>query len=280
VYGAFFRGYRRARERHYADRDPKAGASKKRALITMVHDEPIFLPIWLRYYSRFFGEDDIYVFDHDTTDGSTDRDGFVRIPVSHFGVDHVWMVDTIQGLQHELLAGAYDVVLVTDVDEIILPDPAWGTLGDYIDRLDEEFVTCRGFELIHVKDVEAPLRLDEPILDQRGHWFENTGYAKTLLSMVPMDWKPGFHMRTDERVNCDPDFYLVHLHRMDYELCRARHEIRRTMAWGDRDVADDWAAHNRITEDREFERWFYEDSSFPDQPIVVEPMPAHWRGAF
>jgi len=275
----FFDGYRRARARHYASSDRAVGARKKRALITMVHDEAVFLPIWLRYYSRFFAPDDIYVFDHGTTDGSTERPGFVRIPVSHESVDHVWMVSTIQGLQHELL-DRYDVVLVTDVDEIVIPDPSWGTLGDYIDRFDEEFVTCRGRELIHMRSEEPPLRLDEPILDQRRHWFANGAYDKTLLAMVPMEWKPGFHMRIDERVNCDPDFYLVHLHRMDYELCRSRHQQRRTMAWKERDLADGWARHNLITEDREFEQWFYEDSSYPDWPIAVEEIPTHWRAAF
>src|SRR5436190_17272313 len=50
---------------------------RRRAALTMVQNEAVFLPIWLRYYSRFFGPDDLYVLDHDTSDGSTDRDGFV-----------------------------------------------------------------------------------------------------------------------------------------------------------------------------------------------------------
>ena len=59
----------------------------------MVHNESVFFPIWLSYYSRFFAPEDIFVFDHETTDGSTARDGFVRIPVEHESVDHVWMVE-------------------------------------------------------------------------------------------------------------------------------------------------------------------------------------------
>ena len=47
----------------------------------MVYNEAVFLPIWLRYYSRFFAPDDIYVLDHESTDGSTSGSGFVRIPV-------------------------------------------------------------------------------------------------------------------------------------------------------------------------------------------------------
>ena len=46
------------------------------------------------------------------------------------------MVETIEELQHELLEGEYDVVLVTDVDEIVTPTPEWGTLGEYLDEFD------------------------------------------------------------------------------------------------------------------------------------------------
>ena len=45
---------------------------KRRAVVTIVHNEPVFLPIWLGYYSRFFAAEDIYVLDNESTDGSTD----------------------------------------------------------------------------------------------------------------------------------------------------------------------------------------------------------------
>ena len=170
----FFAAARRGRRDHYAAPGRKRPTS--RALITMVHNEAVFLPIWLRYYSRFFAPGDIYVLDNDSTDGSTDRDGFVRIPVVHDSVDHVWMVRTIEELQHELQE-RYDVVLVTDVDEIVAPVPEWGTLGAYLDRFDEESVNCLGYEILHMPG-EAALDVDRPILDQRGHWFSNGAYNK------------------------------------------------------------------------------------------------------
>jgi len=77
-------------------------------VLTIVHNEAVFFPIWLRYYSRFFAPDDIYVLDHETTDGSTDGDGFVRIPVEHECVDMRWLRDTIGGdvSYDDLIAGA------------------------------------------------------------------------------------------------------------------------------------------------------------------------------
>jgi Glycosyl transferase family 2 len=276
----YFEGLRRRRRRHYAGRKQTGpGAFKRRAVVTIVHNEPIFLPIWLGYYSRFFGPEDIYVLDHDTSDGSTARDGFVRIPVSHETVDHTWMVRTIEAKQHELLA-SYDVVLVTDVDEIVAPQPEWGTLGEYIDRFDEEFVNCLGYEVIHLIDREGPFDPVRPVLDQRGYWFANDAYSKPALGNTPTRWVPGFHAREDGRMRLDPDLFLIHLHRMDYEICLARHRYRRSRAWNDRDLAENWASHNRISDESEFSRWFYEDSCFDDIPMVIEPIPTAWRSLF
>jgi hypothetical protein len=270
-----FEGLRRNRRKHRAP----IGTTKRHAALTIVHNEPVFFPIWLRYYSRFFDPDDIYVLDHDTTDGSTAGNGYVRIPVTHETVDHTWMVRTVEQHQHELL-DRYDVVLVTDVDEIVAPVPEWGTLGDYIDRFEEEFVNCLGYELIHLVDREGPFDPSRRVLDQRGYWFANDLYDKPALATEPMRWTPGFHRGEDLSMRPEPDLYLIHLHRMDYEICLARHRYRHARAWNDRDVALGWASHNRITDEAEFARWFYEDSGVDWNELVVEPIPVSWRGLF
>ena len=246
-------------------------------MITIVHNESVFLPIWLDYYSRSFAPQDIYVLDNETTDGSTDRRGFVRIPVAHDEVDHPWMVETVQDLQHELL-DRYEMVLVTDVDEIVIPHPRAGTLREYLDRFDEEWVNCLGYELLHMRDSEPALQLDRPILDQRHHWFHNDGYDKAALATVPMRWRPGFHGREDVQFNLDPDLRMVHLHRMDYEICLARHQVRSRRPWASLDERKRWAIHNQVVDDEAFARWFYEDSCFVNLEIAPEPIGAAWRG--
>jgi hypothetical protein len=271
-----FENLRRARGKHRAS---SRGSRKRRAALTIVRNEPVFFPIWLDYYSRFFAPEDIYVLDHETSDGSTSGGGYVRIPVSHETVDHTWMVRTIEQRQQELLHG-YDVVLVTDVDEIVAPRPEFGTLGDYIDTFEEEFVNCLGYELIHLVDREGPFDPDRKVLDQRGYWFANDIYDKPALTTEPLTWQPGFHRTADGRMRPEPDLYLIHLHRMDFEICLARHRFRGSRAWNVRDVAKGWASHNRITEEADFARWFYEDSCAEWTEIVVEPIPAAWRGIF
>lgn len=245
----------------------------------MVYNEPVFLPLWLRYYSRFFRPDEIYVLDNESTCGVPDQPGFTRIPVAHDTVDHTWMVRTIESLQHDLL-DRHDVVVVTDVDEIIAPVPEWGTLGEYLDALDEEWVNCLGYEVLHLPDREPPLRLDEPILDQRGYWFPTAAYDKAAVATVPMTWRPGFHGRVDFQFRPDPDLRLIHLHRMDYDLCRQRHRTRRRRAWAETDKRRRWALHNRIVEDEDFDRWFSQDSCFEGFEIKLERISAAWRGRF
>jgi hypothetical protein len=276
---AWYDDMRRRRREHYASRQPDPHSTRSRALITMVHNEPVFLPIWLGYYSRFFEPQDIYVFDNDSDEESIEPGAFVRLPVRRGRVDHAWMVRTIQDLQHELL-NRYDMVLVTDVDEIVAPDPRFGTLGKYLDRFDEEWVNCLGYELLHVRDEEPPLRLDRPILAQRGHWYFNDAYDKAALATAPMDWRTGFHGRVDNSYNLDPDLRMIHLHRMDYDLCLERHRIRSRRRWARRDARRGWASHNRIVDELEFGRWFYEDAYFDRFKVKPETIPPTWRELF
>jgi Glycosyl transferase family 2 len=274
-----WRDDRRAARERYATKTGGRAARKRRAVVTMVHNEPVFLPIWLEYHSRFFRPEDIYVLDNDSTDGSTDGNGFVRIPAPRDRVDAVWTAGTIGALQHELLE-SYDVVLVCDVDEIVAPVPEWGTLGEYLDHFDEGWVNALCYEMLHMKDREPPLRLDRPILDQRSYWFSNDAYNKAVVTTAPMEWRPGLHGRADYQVNLDPDLRMIHLHRMDYGICLERHRSREDRRWADEDERESWAVHNRITADDEFERWFYEDSCFEFIEIKPEEIRATWRGLF
>jgi Glycosyl transferase family 2 len=271
----FFDGLRQTRREKRAP----TGTNRRTALLTIVRDEPVFLPIWLRYYSRYFAADDIHVLDHGTVDGSTDGSGFVRIPVEHGTVDNTWMVERMQAEQRRLLE-SYDNVLAVDVDELVTPDPNWGTLDEYLAGFTEDFVNCLGYEVIHLRDREPPIRLDRPVLEQRGYWFAADGYDKPSLASVPMEWTPGLHARADGRLNLDPDLFLVHLHRMDYEICLQRHGRWTRWDWNKGDLEGGRGTHNRITDPEEFDRWFYTEGCFEaHRGLVIERIPERWRGS-
>ena len=256
------------------------GTRQRSALQTMVRDEALFLPIFLRYYSRFFAPEDIYVLDHGSIDGSTEVGGFVRIPVERETVDNGWILDQLKSHQRGLLE-SYDVVLTVDADEIVAPDPAWGTLGEYLSGFQEEWVNCVGYEILHLPDREPPFDPRRPVLDQRDYWFAADGYDKPALATVPTPWEVGFHGREDRRLNIDPDLRLIHLHRIDHELCRERHRRSSGWTWSKRDLEGDWGRHNRIAGDEEFEEWYYGGSCFGEgREIVLERIPDRWKGLF
>ena len=213
---------------------------------------------------------------NESSDGSTTNGDFVRIPVTHATFDNTWMVNTVEHHQRELL-DRYDVVVVVDVDEIVAPDPIQGTLGDYLDRFDEAWVNCLGYEVLHLRDDEPPFRPHLRVLQQRKHWFANDAYDKPSIAKVPLRWRPGFHGLADYQFNLDPDLRLIHLHRMDFEICKARHRRWTDKPWNQNDLRAGWGIHNRVTADLEFERWFYEDSAAAGIAIVPETIPPPWR---
>ena len=118
----FFAGLREQRRERYAGRARRGGRAA--AIVTIVQNEPVILPIWLRYYSRYFAAEDIYVLDHET-ERRLDRRATASCGYrsSHDRVDHTWMVETIEGSSTSC-SSATTTVLVTDVDEIVAPDPA------------------------------------------------------------------------------------------------------------------------------------------------------------
>jgi len=269
---------RRWRRELYAGWDRTRPSTKRRALLTMVRDEAEFLPIWLGYYSQFFDSEDIYVLDHDTRDGSTSRPGFNRIPVTHPTFDTTWMLEQLTEFEAGLLR-TYDVVVTVDADEIIAPDPDSPTpdLGVYLDRIDEDFVNCIGYGVLHRPDLEPPIDLDRPLLEQRGWWFRSPFYDKPAVVTATIERVPGHHRRADGQNNYDPDLRLIHLHRLDFQRCLARHERRSGFRRADSDVATRLGVHNWSRARDDVIRWFHTDTGFAETPLVPEPIEPRWK---
>jgi hypothetical protein len=265
-----------APQQHWTLR-PAPRRRPSRALLTLVRDEPEFFPLWLGYYSRFFDPRDIYVLHHQPPPGLPPDDRFVRIPVYQEVFSSAWQRDLVQHHQH-VLVDRYDTVLCTDVDEIVAPDPRYGDLGDYVDRFgeSEDYVSCTGYEVLHLEGTEPPFDPSEKVLSQRSTWFSNPLYSKPLLARVPMLWKGGFHERADDAARHDPCLRLIHLHRMDYRICWNRHRRRARQPRDEVDIANERGYQNRIVEPDQFRHWFYNDRVNGEE-ISPEPIPEHWH---
>lgn len=241
---------------------------RPRAAFTIVQNEPLFLPLWLDYYSRHFDRRDLYVLDHDSTDGTTEavesRCTVVRVHRDR-SFDHGWLNATVTRFQAFLLQ-SYKRVLFTECDEFVVADPArYGGLADYISQCRAPLVRCTGFEVVHYPDEEPPLRLGEPLLAQRRYWHASRSYSKALLAAEPVSWSLGFHEATSHGVlHPDPALLLVHLHRIDYAACVEKHRQTAARRWNERDLEGDLGIQNRLVEeDPAFRQWYFLPDRLP-----------------
>lgn len=243
--------------------EPYECGPARRAVFTIVKNEPRFLPLWLDYYGRHFDPSDIYVLDHGTTDGSTEGlEGTCEIVDVHREVsfDHAWLKGTVEDFQAFLLR-SYDAVLFAEADEFVVPDPArYSGLGSYIEQLRAPAATCTGYTVIHYPDDEPPLDFDQPLLRQRSYWHPaRRWYSKRLLARIPLTWTYGFHDELNARsIEPDADLYLIHLHRIDYDYCLARHKAARAREWYRPDRERDFGRQYWTVEPEEFRKWFFD----------------------
>jgi Glycosyl transferase family 2 len=257
---------------HRVEPAARRAFTRSRAAFTVVQDEPEFLPLWLSYYERFFAPEDIYVLDHESTDGGTERlAGRCNVvPVHRSETDLDWL-RSITGQFQAFLLASYETVLYSDVDEFIVADPArHAGLDSYIEALSAPAARCSGFEVVQ-RPSEPPLRLDSPILAQRRFWHPSRAYSKRLIARAPLAWGQGFHRErrfSEERP--DPDLFLIHLHRADYDRCLARHRGKAARKRSEADLAAGAGYQNRIVDAEEFRHWFYNVGLDSVEP---EPIP-------
>lgn len=234
---------------------------RKRAAFTIVQNEPVFLPLWLEYYGRYFDGSDIYVLDHDSADGSTERLGtrcqLLRVHREK-SFDHAWLRSTVAAFQAFLLQ-SYESVLFTEADEFVLADPSsYSGLDDYVERCRNRVARCAGFHVVHYPAEEPALHFDKPILEQRKYWHASRMYSKPLLSTIPLSWCLGFHDDPSlSDLQPDPNLLLVHLHRVDYGSCLAHHRETAARNWNEHDVQANYGVQNRLVEEEAFSAWFF-----------------------
>lgn len=200
---------------------------KKCAIFTIVKDEKFFLPIWLRYYKQYFSNSDIYILNHQSSDGSTDDlDVNVVDIYNDVAFDHLWLVYTVQNFQRKLLE-TYNVVIFAEIDEILYSlNQNFNTFIDEFNLSGDDFITCFGYEIIQNIDTEKFISNQDNIMSNRNFWLHNDHYDKTLVSKIPLDWSVGFH-------NCNyekkfKNLYMVHLHRVDFNMMLERNHLRAT----------------------------------------------------
>ncbi|CAF3079519.1 unnamed protein product [Rotaria socialis] len=194
------------------------------AVLTICRTEPGYLPIWLKYYRQYFPDEDIYILDNDSSDGSTSRltVNVIRVHSDAY-FDHYWLIETVQNQVQELLKSGYKYVLFTEIDEMVVPDPLKYPLGlyDYINRTNQSIVRVKAYDVRHNVALEPKLKLNESILQQRRFRMRHSMYDKPLLTNRPVHWQPGFHTCQESSIQ-DENLLLFHLQRMDHDFYMQR----------------------------------------------------------
>ena len=198
------------------------------AIFTITHNEREFLPRWVDHYS---GCGDLYVLDHESTDGSMAglaARGVIIIPIRNPHVwDHDWILERCRAFQ-VLLLFKYRVVLFSTPDELVVYTK--GQLRDYLSAFTGQYIYCgMGYhvmDMTHAKEPrgEIPLDWTKPLLFQRYWWVPDITYGKPLIATRPLFWTAGFHGASDAEEKRDPDLILVHLHRIDFHQALVRHK--------------------------------------------------------
>lgn len=180
------------------------------AVLTDTLSPGFFFPIWCRYYGDLFGRENLHVISYEgipKIDGSG-LGSVIRLPIP-------WDDGTRAALFSDLVTfmlGAYDVVIRTDTDEILVVDPAVAPdLRSYLQTMEGSHCTARGFDVVQTVS-EAALE-PGPILAQRRFAYPNTALNKTCIVRTPVRWSPGFHWCT--RPPQAGAVFLLHLKRVD-----------------------------------------------------------------
>lgn len=200
-------------------------AKKRCAVYTTVHNEKYFLPLWLKYYSELFGMENLYVLDHQSTDGSTSGLQCNVATVRNDTLcDAVWLLSVLKRIQKNLLE-KYEYVIRADADEFVIPDSdKYKNLSHYLDYMREnsmDTICCFGHEVIHKRFEEPPLDWRKSILaEQRKYWVHIYQYDKPVIASRPMNWTLGVHYEEGIEHKRDDALLLVHLHKVDFDVCR------------------------------------------------------------
>ena len=195
---------------------------KPLAVCTMFQDEAEFLPIWLNYYGNQAGFSNCFLIDH----GSEIFDKSIVNVSNIFHLarspqDEVQRVTAISNLT-EYLLNYYDLVIYSDIDEIIVPNPTiWSGLQEYCALNTKNAVYTVGLNVQHQPEIEPPFNFNEGVLKQRPWVRFVSPMCKPLILRSRVSWSKGFH-------GCDipaeiDEVYLFHLRNFDVGVSLKRH---------------------------------------------------------
>jgi hypothetical protein len=180
---------------------------------TVAHDEPLFEPLWRRYYGQ---AGDVIIYDPRTTPG-------LPLELGDKAAERA-QVAFVQAATRRLLESGYDVVMCPDIDEFLIPSNGQ-SLREFCETFEGEFVQAQGYQVVHQRNWEPPADFRDP-LASRSHSHVSEAYTKVLLTKAPLvygvgrhyAYRPGDEDDHEKRIKeVHPSLDLVHLKFVDFE---------------------------------------------------------------
>ncbi|MHA7874486.1 glycosyltransferase family protein [Roseivivax sp.] len=189
------------------------------AALTMVRDDTFFLDKWLRYYGGLFGRENCYVVNHGRGAEVAEMAAGCNVIGLPGQADPMferkrWRL--LNGMVAGLL-GYYAHVVVGDVDELVVMDPAMGQdlLGWLATKRRPRVYTPIGLDVIHRIDrEEAPV--GDHVLGPRRHVKLLPYHSKPCVLGRPAQLSRGGHYAKAENLNTPEGLYLFHLKFCDF----------------------------------------------------------------
>lgn len=208
--------------------------------MTMVYQDYFFLERWYRYYSAQLGPENLFIFSHggdpkhreiapDANVISVPRDpGMVKLERRRW---------RMQGFAASGLLDFYNWMIVGDVDEFVIIDPAKADgLVSYLQQAYPDTsqaplnISPLGIEIVHLPEKEPlPLEDDATILSRRQFFKVSRSYSKPCLIGKHAIFAAGGHRNTGGPRHLSEDLYLVHLRFVDCDMLEERIAKRRSM---------------------------------------------------
>ena len=190
---------------------------KKIAALTMVRNDDFYLRKWVEYYGAQLGRENLYIFfdglDQEIGDFCA---GTHSVKLEKIGTNVVsndkGRVAVMSAKAAELFAEGYDLVIGTDCDEFIIPDPAAGLdLSAFLDRAAvRSCASALGLDVGQNLNEEGNIQEGAPFLAQRRFAQLGTRYTKACILAAPLQWGSGFHRVKGHNFHILKDLYLFH----------------------------------------------------------------------
>ena len=213
---------------------------KRIAALTMVRNDDFFLRKWVEYYGAQLGKEHLYIY-FDGLDQQIPSfcEGTRSECIPKVGTDVVsndkGRVERMSRKAAELLSGGYDLVIGTDADEFLAPDPALGlSLPAFLSGLEiHGSVSGLGLDMGQKLGEEGDLSVDQPFLRQRHYAQLGTRYTKASVLAQPLQWGSGFHRVKGHNFHIAKDLYLFHFGYCDLRRIqdRFRDPDRLALGW-------------------------------------------------